>query len=166
MALDALRISWVITLYRVQTHCNASTFSLRIRCSKKYLSAIVLLHSKHIATHCANCQRIAHASRCVLLPLLQWGIAAYNVLQCVSYFMGILRQCGEIAHALSHFLNSPHCLMFFLRSEKAHQKGKLNLIKICFYASLDKQVVCREEGQSERGKARRVFKIGAAAHAE
>ena len=68
---------------------------------------------------------------------------------------------------LSLIFSIPHIVScFFLRSEKAHQKGNLNFIKICFYASLDKQVVCRKEGQSERGKARRIFKIGAAAHAE
>lgn len=79
-------------------------------------------HCNNLETHCTDCQRIAHASRCVLLPLLQWGIAAYNVLQCVSYFMGILRQCGEIAHALSHFLNSPHCLMFFKIRESTSER--------------------------------------------
>ena len=67
---------------------------------------------------------------------------------------------------LSLIFSIPHIVSCFLRSEKAHQKGNLNFIKICFYASLDKQVVCRKEGQSEHGKARRVFKIGAAAHAE
>ena len=67
---------------------------------------------------------------------------------------------------LSLFFSIPHIVLCFLRSEKAHQKGNLGFTKICFYASLDKQVVCRKEGQSERGKARRVFKIGAAAHAE